>query len=98
MGAGLEEITVLAKLQEDPNGPARDVALRFGSAAGSGPLVQVTDPPTEAIEPLDNYTQKVQRAAARGLVYPYEIVPAADQARGAPSPSTTSTRPAPTGR
>lgn len=75
VGAGLEEITVLARLQEEPGTEARDVALRFSSAAGAGMSVSLTDPPTEPIATLDEYTQKVQRSAARGLVYPYEIVP-----------------------
>ncbi|MEO5834642.1 MAG: carboxyl transferase domain-containing protein, partial [Nakamurella sp.] len=74
IGAGLEEITVLATLQE-PGQRAREIALRFTDSAGTGMTVKVTQPPTEPIVPLDNYTQKVQRSAARGLVYPYEIVP-----------------------
>jgi hypothetical protein len=37
--------------------------------------VSVTEPPTDAISPLDAYTQKVQRSAARGLMYRNEIVP-----------------------
>ncbi|GAA2018485.1 ATP-grasp domain-containing protein [Nakamurella flavida] len=75
VGAGLEEITVLAKLRERPDLPVRAVALSFREAPGRGLSVQVTDPPTEPIAPLDDYTQKVQRSAARGTVYPYEIVP-----------------------
>ncbi|WP_111767320.1 carboxyl transferase domain-containing protein [Nakamurella deserti] len=74
IGAGLEEITVLATLQE-PGQRARAIALRFTDAAGTGMTVKVTAPPTDPIVPLDDYTQKVQRSAARGLVYPYEIVP-----------------------
>ncbi len=74
VGAGLEEITVLATLQE-PGQRARAIALRFTDAAGTGMTVKVTQPPTDPIVPLDDYTQKVQRSAARGLVYPYEIVP-----------------------
>ncbi len=35
----------------------------------------MTDPPTEPMRPLDDYTQKVQRSRARGTVYPYELVP-----------------------
>ena len=27
------------------------------------------------MQPLDDYTQKVDRSAARGMVYPYELVP-----------------------
>ena len=75
VGAGLEEITVLARLREEPDSEPRDVALRFSSTAGAPLSVAVTDPPTEPIPTLDEYSQKVQRSAARGTVYPYEIVP-----------------------
>ncbi|HET7474653.1 MAG TPA: carboxyl transferase domain-containing protein [Dermatophilaceae bacterium] len=75
VGAGLEEITVLARIQETPTAEPRDVALQFSNAPGSGMTVKVTSPPTEPLAPLDVYTQKVQRSTARGLAYPYEIVP-----------------------
>ena len=50
---------------------------RFGrwSAPGAGVAANVTDPPTEPLRPLDEYAQKVQRSQARGLVYPYELIP-----------------------
>ena len=75
VGAGLEEITVVAQLREKPAGPIRDVALRFTNAPGTGLSVAVTAPPADPLLPLDPYTQKVLRSAARGTVYPYEIVP-----------------------
>ena len=75
VGAGLEEITVLAQLRERPDQEPRDVALRFSNTPGASQSVVVTDPPTEPIATLDEYSQKVQRSTARGTVYPYEIVP-----------------------
>ncbi|MET0863858.1 MAG: hypothetical protein ABWZ98_05950, partial [Nakamurella sp.] len=74
LGTGLAEILVLARLRES-DGSLKDVALRFAYQAGAGVTVTVVDPPTEALAPLDEYTQKVQRAGARGTAYPYEIVP-----------------------
>ncbi|HEY4993679.1 MAG TPA: carboxyl transferase domain-containing protein [Nakamurella sp.] len=93
LGTGLVEITVLARMKVDSgNGvdasdPAsrsslRNVALRFAYQAGAGVIVTVTDPPTEALAPLDEYTQKVQRSGAHGAVYPYEIVPMLTGAEG----------------
>ena len=35
--------------------------------------LSVGEPPTEPIEPLDDYRQKVLRARSRGTVYPYEL-------------------------
>ena len=93
LGTGLAEITVLARLRVDDDGgvdgsdPAsrsslRNVALRFAYQAGAGVTVTVTDPPSEPLAPLDEYTQKVQRAGARGSAYPYEIVPMLTGASG----------------
>ncbi|WP_072740213.1 ATP-binding protein, partial [Rhodococcus triatomae] len=74
VGAGLEQIIIMARLAE-PGSEARDLALRFSYRSGAGVVVDVTDPPAEPMAPLDNYTQKVQRSRARGTVYPYELIP-----------------------
>ena len=44
VGAGLQEITVLATVREQPGQPPREVALSFGKAPGAGWSVSVTDP------------------------------------------------------
>ncbi|MEO6881099.1 MAG: carboxyl transferase domain-containing protein, partial [Mycobacteriaceae bacterium] len=75
VGVGLEEITLMARLQDQPGLPTRDVALRFSYRSGAGVVVTMTEPATEPLLPLDEYTQKVQRARARGTVYPYELIP-----------------------
>ncbi|MCZ2811791.1 ATP-grasp domain-containing protein [Modestobacter sp. VKM Ac-2979] len=74
-GAGLEEIILLARLQEEGSATPREVALRFAYAPGTGVSMRVTDRPTEPMRPLDDYTQKVLRSRARGTVYPYELAP-----------------------
>jgi acetyl-CoA carboxylase carboxyltransferase component len=74
-GAGLDEIVLLARLQEEPDVEPREVALRFAHQPGAGVRVTVTDRPTEPMRPLDDYTQKVLRSRARGAVYPYELAP-----------------------
>ena len=51
------------------------MAIRFSYTPGAGVVANVTDPPTEPLRPLDEYAQKVQRSQARGLVYPYELIP-----------------------
>ena len=75
IGAGLEEITILANVKDDQTQPPRPVAIRFSYTPGAGVSATVTDPPTEPLRPLDEYAQKVQRSQARGLVYPYELIP-----------------------
>ena len=37
--------------------------------------MRLTEPPTEPMLPLDDYTQKVLAARRRGYTYPYELVP-----------------------
>lgn len=73
-GAGLEEIMLLGVLHDQQDQAPREVALRFSYRPGSGVQVSVSAPPTEPVPPLDSYTQKVQRARARGAIYPYELI------------------------
>jgi acetyl/propionyl-CoA carboxylase alpha subunit/acetyl-CoA carboxylase carboxyltransferase component len=75
VGAGLDEIVILGRLQVEPGAEPRDVALRFSNSPGTGVGLRVTDRPTEPMRPLDDYTQKVLRSRARGLAYPYELAP-----------------------
>ncbi|MCV2489275.1 ATP-grasp domain-containing protein [Geodermatophilus sp. YIM 151500] len=74
LGAGLDQIVLLARLQEE-GGPPRNVALRFSYRPGTGVRMQVTDRPTEPLRPLDEYTEKVLSSRARGAPYPYELAP-----------------------
>ncbi|AOW93696.1 fused acetyl/propionyl-CoA carboxylase subuit alpha/methylmalonyl-CoA decarboxylase subunit alpha [Rhodococcus sp. WMMA185] len=74
-GAGLEEVTVIARMQGEPGTESKEKALRFSYRAGSGVAMAITDPPTEPLQPLDEYTQKVRSSRARGTIYPYELIP-----------------------
>jgi acetyl/propionyl-CoA carboxylase alpha subunit/acetyl-CoA carboxylase carboxyltransferase component len=74
VGAGLEEIMLLGQLAGEPGKAPEEVALRFSYTPGRGVRVSASEPPTEPLEPLNAYTQKVQRSRARGTVYPYELV------------------------
>ena len=81
-GAGLEEVQVVGRFRESADAPVRELAIRFSYRAGAGVVVNVTEPPTEPMRPLDEYTQKVQRSRARGTVYPYELIPILTGAEG----------------
>jgi acetyl/propionyl-CoA carboxylase alpha subunit/acetyl-CoA carboxylase carboxyltransferase component len=74
VGAGLDQIVLLARLQEEGGAP-RDVALRFSYRPGTGVRMRVTDRPTEPMRPIDEYAEKVLSSRARGAVYPYELAP-----------------------
>ncbi|MQA94548.1 MAG: ATP-grasp domain-containing protein [Streptosporangiales bacterium] len=71
VGAGLEEVQFIAR-QRTPSGELAEVAVRI-TLDGHGTHLYVEKPSTEPVRPLDDYRQKVLRAARRGNVYPYEL-------------------------
>ncbi|HVE24260.1 MAG TPA: carboxyl transferase domain-containing protein [Sporichthya sp.] len=73
-GAGLEEVTVVGRLQESPDAEEREAAVVISYTQGVGAQIAVTARPVDPIPPLDDYEQKVRASAARGAVYPYELI------------------------
>ncbi|MFB4315941.1 biotin carboxylase N-terminal domain-containing protein [Actinomadura sp. 21ATH] len=71
-GAGLEEVQFVAR-RRTPAGALTEIAVRITQEPGHGPRLHVAGPSTEPVRPLDDYRQKVLRAARRGNVYPYEL-------------------------
>jgi acetyl/propionyl-CoA carboxylase alpha subunit/acetyl-CoA carboxylase carboxyltransferase component len=71
-GAGLEEVQFVAR-QVNAAGELSEVAVRITLDPGHGAQVYVDKPSTEPVRPLDDYRQRVLRAARRGNVYPYEL-------------------------
>ena len=63
----------LARQRDPDTRELADVAVRLSYEAGSGIRLEIGEPPTEPLEPLDDYRQKVLRASSRGTVYPYEL-------------------------
>jgi acetyl/propionyl-CoA carboxylase alpha subunit/acetyl-CoA carboxylase carboxyltransferase component len=71
-GAGLEEVQFVTR-QLTPSGKLTEVAVWTTLDASHAVRLHMGPPPTEPLLPLDDYRQKVQRAARRGNVYPYEL-------------------------
>ncbi len=71
-GAGIEEVVAQGRVAVSGGEPV-PVAVRFGAQPGAGVVSTVEDPPTELLQPLDDYASKVIRSRRRGLVYPYEL-------------------------
>ncbi|HWS36693.1 MAG TPA: carboxyl transferase domain-containing protein, partial [Actinoplanes sp.] len=71
-GAGLEEVQFIAR-QRRSSGELTEVAVTITLEPGNGAHLHVGEPSTELVQPLDDYRQKVLRAARRGTVYPYEM-------------------------
>jgi acetyl/propionyl-CoA carboxylase alpha subunit/acetyl-CoA carboxylase carboxyltransferase component len=72
-GAGLEEVMFLGRQRDRETGRLHDVAARISYHVGSGVSVELAEPSSELIAPLDDYGQKVLRARRRDTVYPYEL-------------------------
>ncbi|MEV4374644.1 carboxyl transferase domain-containing protein [Nonomuraea sp. NPDC049637] len=71
-GAGLEEVQFVAR-QRTPSGELSEVAVRITLGPRHGASLHVGKPSDEPVQPLDDYRQKVLRAARRGNAYPYEL-------------------------
>src|SRR5690606_20962489 len=69
---GLEEVLTQGRIYA-PDGAIHPIAIRFHSQPGRGVVADMVEPPTEPLQPLDDYGVKVLRARRRGLVYPYEL-------------------------
>ena len=74
-GLGLEQVVVSGSLASGGSDPVEAV-VRIGYEPGHGVTVRLTEPPTEAMQPLDDYTRKLVQMRRRGLTYPYELLPA----------------------
>ncbi|WP_454162757.1 ATP-binding protein [Gordonia iterans] len=72
-GAGLEEILLIARHRDERTGELTKVAVRVSFDAAGETRITVGEPDDAPIEPVDEYRQKVLRAARRNTVYPYEL-------------------------
>ncbi|TDD80580.1 carboxyl transferase domain-containing protein [Actinomadura rubrisoli] len=71
-GAGLEEVQLVAR-HRTATGELTEISVRITLDPGHEARLHVGEPSTEPVLPLDDYRQKVLRAARRGNVYPYEL-------------------------
>ncbi len=71
-GVGIEEVVAAGRVKDD-RGRVFPAAVNFRYQPGSGVVAHVGGPPTERLQPLDAYAQKVTRSRRRGTVYPYEL-------------------------
>ncbi|WP_132993911.1 carboxyl transferase domain-containing protein [Gordonia zhaorongruii] len=72
-GAGLEEIQLIARLRDKKTRELSKVEVRVTFGPTGEPIVDLGDLSDEPVEPLDEYRQKVLKAAGRGTVYPYDL-------------------------
>ena len=74
-GLGLEQVVVSGRINVPGSQEPVETVMRLGYEAGRGLTVRFTDPSTEPMQPLDDYTRKLIQTRRRGLVYPYELLP-----------------------
>jgi acetyl/propionyl-CoA carboxylase alpha subunit/acetyl-CoA carboxylase carboxyltransferase component len=79
-GLGLELVMIRGRMRED--GALRDRALRMFNPAGRGVVMEVTDPPAQPLQPLDEGAQRIVSARRRGTLHPAEIVKVLAPLRG----------------
>ncbi|WP_084434291.1 ATP-binding protein [Kibdelosporangium aridum] len=72
-GAGLEEILFIARQRDEKTGELSKSSVRIVFNVTGGIELTVGEPPTDLVEPLDDYRLKVLRASSRNTVYPYEL-------------------------
>ncbi len=73
LGLGIEHVLVGGRLRE-PDGTVRDRVLRFFTLVGEGVVVELGDPSTEPLQPLDESARRIVAARRRGVLHPAEIV------------------------
>ncbi|HVX47300.1 MAG TPA: carboxyl transferase domain-containing protein [Mycobacteriales bacterium] len=71
--AGLDEVEFLGRWRDAATGELRDIAVRISYDVGVGVRIELAQPSTDLIEPMDDYGEKVLRARRRDTVYPYEL-------------------------
>ena len=72
-GLGIEIVIIRGKMR-DPRGTLRDLELRLFAPAGRGVLVELEEPPTRPLQPLDEGARRIVQARRRGSVHPAELV------------------------
>jgi acetyl/propionyl-CoA carboxylase alpha subunit/acetyl-CoA carboxylase carboxyltransferase component len=69
---GIELVMVRGRMREGD--VERERVLRLFNPGGRGVTVEVTDPPTHPLQPLDEGAQRIISARRRGTLHPAEIV------------------------
>jgi acetyl/propionyl-CoA carboxylase alpha subunit/acetyl-CoA carboxylase carboxyltransferase component len=73
LGLGIEHVLVRGRLRE-PDGTVRERVLRFFTLVGEGVVVEVGEPSTQPLQPLDEGALRIVAARRRGILHPAEIV------------------------
>ncbi len=73
LGLGIEHVLVRGRVR-DHDGTVHDRVLRFFTLVGEGIVVEIGEPSTEPLLPLDESARRIVAARRRGVLHPAEIV------------------------
>jgi acetyl/propionyl-CoA carboxylase alpha subunit/acetyl-CoA carboxylase carboxyltransferase component len=83
-GLGIESVLIRGRFRE-AGGRVHERLLRFYTPTGEGILVEVDEPPTKPLRPLDEGARRIISARRRGALHPAEIVRLLAPARATPA-------------
>ncbi|HET6549028.1 MAG TPA: biotin carboxylase N-terminal domain-containing protein, partial [Solirubrobacter sp.] len=73
-GLGIETVIIRGRMRDPRDGQLHDRELRLFAPAGRGVIVEIDDPATRPLQPLDEGARRVVQARRRGSVHPAELV------------------------
>jgi acetyl/propionyl-CoA carboxylase alpha subunit/acetyl-CoA carboxylase carboxyltransferase component len=72
-GLGIEMLMIHGRMRQ-PDGSECERLLRIFTPTAGEVVIEVDDPPTRSLQPLDESAQRVVAARRRGLLHPVEII------------------------
>ncbi|MBE2320693.1 ATP-grasp domain-containing protein [Solirubrobacter sp. CPCC 204708] len=88
-GLGIETVIIKGRMRDMRGGEIAERELRLLAPAGRGVIVEVDEPSTRPLQPLDEGARRIVQARRRGTVHPAELTKVlaperTDRARGIP--------------
>ncbi len=89
-GLGIEIVIIRGNMRDPRDGKVYERELRLFAPAGRGVLVELDEPATRPLQPLDEGARRIVQARRRGTVHPAELVKILaperpDRSRGLPA-------------
>jgi acetyl/propionyl-CoA carboxylase alpha subunit/acetyl-CoA carboxylase carboxyltransferase component len=73
-GLGIETVIIRGRMRDPRDGELHDRELRLFAPAGRGVIVELDEPATRPLQPLDEGARRIVQARRRGTVHPAELV------------------------
>jgi len=73
-GLGIETVIIRGPMRDARDGAVHERELRLFAPAGRGVIVEIDEPSTRPLQPLDEGARRIVQARRRGSVHPAELV------------------------